>query len=211
MAQVICEYCGGLNDDRSTNCSKCGAPLPSAPPAASQRSPGPPPQQPPAQPPQQAQPTAPATFYQAVPVPPRRSPNGCAIAGCSLIALILALVVIGIVASIGNNNGSSNSGKQQPLGTHAVLSLHGSAATRTRPFEVNRYWDVVWSYNCEGRAGQPAFNVRAHLIGDPELLDWKLDQHAVTGSGRQHFERSGTYWLDVKTHCRWAIKALDNP
>ena len=140
----------------------------------------------------------------------QRKGTGCAVVGCVVIALFITLVIIGIVGSVGNNNGSPPPAKPQPLGTHAVLNLHGSANDRTSPFEVNHSWDVLWSYNCTGKAGQPTFDLRSHAVGDPASNDWTTVEHGITGSGRHHFDNAGTYWLIIKTNCKWAVKVLDN-
>ena len=82
------------------------------------------------------------------------------------------------------------------------FTLNGSGSTTTAPFTVHGGWDIAWSYRCSDE-----------LFGDFEVnvhpgLEYAIHDFDGKGSGVEHFDTGGTYFLVVApgSGCSWTLK-----
>jgi hypothetical protein len=82
------------------------------------------------------------------------------------------------------------------------FTLSGSGSTTTAPFTVHGGWDITWSYRCSDA-----------LFGDFQVnvhpgLEYAIHDFDGKGSGVEHFDTGGTYFLVVTpgSGCSWTLK-----
>jgi hypothetical protein len=83
------------------------------------------------------------------------------------------------------------------------FTLSGSRSATTAPFTVRGGWDIAWSYRCSGDALFGGFEVNVHPDRPYAIMD-----HDGGGSGVEHLDSGGTYFLQVAPEdgCSWTVK-----
>lgn len=198
-SKVICPRCQKQNDEDSRFCANCGLPqkqsyvLPTATPT-----------------PIPAQSRAPAT--------------GCLawIGGCVVLVFagIVGLAILGAI--LGPRHSTERSGSnpsQAQSASHSipvrrsnttVLNVDGANNSTTDYFSVGNEWDLKWSYDCTNFSNTGNFIVHVRNKGGGYSGFQSVNELGAQGSGTEHYHgESGTYYLEISSECKWAVKAVD--
>jgi hypothetical protein len=73
-------------------------------------------------------------------------------------------------------------------------------------------WNENWTYNC-GRLGHPGtFTTIIHRSGNaPTTSDRGAHSQGMGGSGTNHYDDTGTFWINVDSECGWTDQAETVP
>jgi hypothetical protein len=96
-----------------------------------------------------------------------------------------------------------------------VWSGSGSDLQRGPPFTVPsgaRGWNENWTYNC-GALGHPGtFITNIHTSGKARTTrDSGAHSEGMGGSGTNHYNDTGTFWINVDSKCGWTDQAETVP
>jgi hypothetical protein len=71
-------------------------------------------------------------------------------------------------------------------------------------------WDMRWSYDCPSQNG--VFIVDVYDSDKtPDFKSPGVNEQGDNGSDVYHVPRSGRYYLEVTTTCRWTLKVTEAP
>jgi hypothetical protein len=84
------------------------------------------------------------------------------------------------------------------------LDFKGTGSQTTPQFSAGDNWDLDWSYDCSNTKvkGQFIVSIFDHS-GRASAATPPVIQFGDSGSGVQHYHKSGAYFLSVRSGCTW--------
>jgi len=97
---------------------------------------------------------------------------------------------------------------------YLALSIQHAGDETVGPFAiatVTSQWDLSWTYKCPKLAPTKGFSyiVTFNTGARRDLNDLGPDEHAMDGSGVEHYFDAGTFKLAVTSECLWTIRVTE--
>ena len=83
-------------------------------------------------------------------------------------------------------------------------------ASETVDSASSQGWDIHWSYDCSTTGGHGIFVI--DVFDADRTPDFKFPGVSEEGdrdTGVYHVPRSGRFYLEITTTCKWTVKVLD--
>jgi hypothetical protein len=89
-----------------------------------------------------------------------------------------------------------------------LLDVGGSSAKRTEKLTAPGAWDLSWSYDCSALSERGNFSIVVlDAVGRPMRTPSSINESGGKGSGTQHYDKGGQYFLSINAQCAWHITA----
>nr|WP_052478552.1 DUF4190 domain-containing protein [Kibdelosporangium sp. MJ126-NF4]CEL18947.1 hypothetical protein [Kibdelosporangium sp. MJ126-NF4]CTQ95250.1 hypothetical protein [Kibdelosporangium sp. MJ126-NF4] len=95
-------------------------------------------------------------------------------------------------------------------GKKKIAEFSGNGSKQTEKFAVGSSWEVAWSYDCAGidvgTVSYDTFEMIARTVGkEYEYAGRRATHTGQKGSDVQSFHKTGEFFLDVNTRCKWTV------
>ena len=97
---------------------------------------------------------------------------------------------------------------------YLALSIQHAGDDTIGPFAIATFtsqWDLSWTYKCPKVAPSKGFSyvVTFNKGARRDLNDLGPNEHAMNGSGAEHYFDAGTFNLAVTSECLWTIRVTE--